>query len=60
MQIQDKEIERVIEEVSHSFSVERLVVSDAEKNEARQMLRGEVSMEELIAFYKAGLPNSRY
>lgn len=59
MQIQDKEIERIIEEVSHSFAVEGLVVSDAEKNEARQMLRGDVSMEELITSYKAGLPNSK-
>lgn len=59
MQIQDKEIERIIEEVSHSFSVEGIVVSDAEKNEARQMLRGEVSMEKLIAYYKASLTNSK-
>ncbi len=59
MQIQDKEIERIIEEVSHSFSVEGIVVSDAEKNEARQMLRREVSMEKLIAYYKASLTNSK-
>lgn len=59
MQIQDKEIERIIEEVSHSFSVEGLVVSDKEKNEARQMLRGDVSMERLIASYKVSLLNSK-
>lgn len=59
MQIQDKEIERIIEEVSHSFAVEGLVVSDAEKNEARQMLRGDVSMERLIASYKVSLINSK-
>lgn len=45
--------------MSHSFAVEGLVVSDVEKTEARQMLRGDVSMEMLIASYKAGLPNSK-
>lgn len=59
MQIPDKEIERIIEEVSHSFSVEELLVSDAEKNEARQMLRGDISMEKLIASYKASQTNSK-
>lgn len=45
--------------MSHSFSVEGLVVSDVEKNEARQKLPGDVSMEKLIASYKVSLTNSK-
>lgn len=46
-----QEMEKIITEVEHSLAVEHMTMTDEEKENLRQVGRGEISFQELIAQY---------
>ncbi len=46
-------MEIIIDEVEHSLATEKLVMTDAEKENLRRVGRGEISYQDLIAEYVA-------
>ena len=49
--LSEQNINDIVKEVSHSFAVENMVISERQKEEVKRALRGEISFSELTKSY---------
>lgn len=49
--LSEQKINDIVKEVSHSFAVENMVISERQKEEVKRALRGEINFSELTKSY---------